>query len=606
MITTVGKEAVKKALPKAYQHYADRPIDGKQIAVLMTELAEKHPDLYIDTVQKLNDIGRIAAYRQGREASISLRDLTVPSTVNRKKKELKEAIYRIVNDPSLDQDTKLDRIMKITHRNSKNSVEQVYTELLKRNNAMARQIESGSRGNKNQLMQVVYGDLLMDNAKGETIPYPGLDSYGSGVSPLPYWLGAQAARKGAIATQFATADSGYFSKQMANVAHRMIVTTEDCGTKNGLTVEGDARDNVGAVLLEDAGPLKAGTVIQADHLPLLAGKHIKVRSPLACNAPEGVCQKCAGIREKGDFPDIGDAVGINAVRSFAEGVTQASLGSKHGGGAGTGVKPVGLTGFKEINQFVQVPKNFIGGAIVATLDGKVAKVQKAPQGGTYVIVNGEQFHIPKELTPMVKVGDRIDAGDVLSSGLPNPAEIVKYKGIGEGRKYFLDTFGDMLKRNGAGTNRRNLELFARSFISKVRVNKPEGFDGHMIGDVVDYDAIAARWEPRKDAKLKSVTSASNLYLEKPVLHYSIGTRITPQVSKTLRANGVTAIMTHAQPPPFEPFVTRAQDFMQHDKDWITRMGGENLKRATLDAAARGSISETGSTSYYPGLVNIGQ
>ena len=254
---------------------------------------------------------------------------------------------------------------------------------------------------------------------------------------------------------------------------------------------------------------------------------------------------------------------------------------------------------------MQVPKAFVGGAVLASADGQVAKIEQAPQGGRYVTVSGERYHVPKELDVEVKTGDRVEAGDTLSTGTPNPAEIARYKGIGAGRKYFLGKFGDILKRNKASTNRRNLELFSRSFISKVKITDPDGVEGHMMDDVVDYDDLASKWRPREGSKLKSVTSASNLYLEKPYMHYSVGTRVTPSVSKDLRKGGVTTIVTHKNPPPFEPLVVRAQDFLKHDKDWITRMAGENLKRAVVDGATRGSSSEKGSTSYYPNLASIG-
>jgi len=991
MITTVGKELVKDALPAAYRSYAEEAIDGKRIGDLMTDLAKKDPGKYNDTLQKLNNIGRNVATTYGREASISLKDLTVPASIRNKKQELKQRIHLITNSTGLTSEQKLDEITKVTNKASKNLSETVYRDLLARNNSMARQIESGSRGNKTQLMQTVFGDMLMADSTGKTIPFPGLDSYGSGVSPLPYWLGAQSSRKGMCLagstlvrmadfsvkaikditkgervigadtegntfpvevidtfdngerkvndytfrvgrmdnlvtltatenhkvlsvikngqatphlripsklplsqawrcfgmtpagtyqckaetsqpyarllglllgdghlsekysvtlssidvdlieklnkdlnnvqlkhikrnrtsgepsleyvvigkgirdqakhrnpikrwldtfgllgthshtkfipeeskrwsnadianlihglyesdgwcrkgsntsnlpgvgwsmsseillnqlkellqtrfgiytttvspvklsktrsfnksgkeiihrldmytlrvtnessiykfnkllaygrksdefrellskhtpnnrddslvfgytgksdsykintydlsvnhpdhlfvlangmvvsnsdTQFSTAESGYLSKQLTNVAHRNIVTMPDCGVTQGLKVEGDDSDNVGSILLQPVGTLKAGTIIQAEHLPLMTDKKVTVRSPLTCEAPEGVCQQCTGVREKGTLPDIGEAVGINAVRSFVEALTQSGLGSKHiGGVGGKDEEEVGLTGFKEVNQFVQVPKEFVGGAILSEADGKVAKIQDAPQGGKYIMVSGKQYHIPRELHTAVKIGDNVEAGDVLSNGVPNPSEIVKYKGIGSGRRYFMEQYHKILKKNGAGTNRRNLELFARSFISKIKINDPEGYNGHMVGDVVDYDYLASRWQPREGSKLKSVTSASNLYLEKPYLHYSIGTRITPKVSKELRSNGVGLVATHPKPPPFEPFVVRAQDFTQHDKDWMTRLGGENLKRSTLGAAARGGTSERKSTSYYPAITNIG-
>jgi len=598
--TTLGRELVRAALPEGYKEYADAPLDSGRVTGLTTAIARKDPALYVDTLQRLNDIGREASYLHGREASIRLRDLHVPPDLKQVRQDLKDRVRTIQNSPGLSSDQKLDAIQAEAETAAKGLDERIYKELLAANNSMARQIQSGARGKKGQLEQIVFGDMLMAGSAGELIPYPGLSGYGEGTTPFDYWLGAESARKGFIGTQLSTGTVGYFSKQLNNIGHRTVVTTADCGTTEGLEVDGADPDNTGAVLLRDAGPLKAGAILKEEHLPLLDGRRITVRSPLACRAREGVCQHCTGVRERGGFPELGEPVGINAVRSFSEGVTQAALGSKHLGG-----KAQRGGGFKEIDAFVQVPQEYPGGATLAEADGQVGKVQEAPQGGTYVLVSGKQYHVPAGRAVTVKAGDRLEAGDMISDGIPNPAEIVQHKGMGEGRRYFMQQFRQILKNNSAGTNRRNLELFARAFVSRVRVTDPKGYQGRLVDDVVDYDTLAADWEPREGAGLKSVTTAGNLYLERPYMHYSIGTRVTPSVSKALRASGVKDVMVHKDPPPFEPVVTRAQDFLRHDKDWLTRMGGENLGRATLDAAARGAVSEPGTVSYYPQLVRMG-
>ena len=224
---------------------------------------------------------------------------------------------------------------------------------------------------------------------------------------------------------------------------------------------------------------------------------------------------------------------------------------------------------------------------------------------TFHLRKGVKFLPPVTREVTAKEGDTVEAGDTLSDGTPNPAEIAQYKGIGEGRRYFLNKFADMLKRNGASTGRRNLELFSRAFISKVRINQPEGWNGYLPDDVVDYERIASKWEPREGSETKPLSMASGKYLEKPYLHYTIGTRVTPKVAAELNEFGHSKVLVHNAPPPFEPVVVRSQDLIRHDPDWVTRLGGENLKRALLDSAQRGGTSEKNSTSYFPRLVGMG-
>jgi hypothetical protein len=264
-----------------------------------------------------------------------------------------------------------------------------------------------------------------------------------------------------------------------------------------------------------------------------------------------------------------------------------------------------VEGFQEVNQFLQMPKEFKGGSTLASEDGVVTRIEQAPQGGHHIFVGNTSHYCPEGKEIKIKRGDRVEAGDMLTEGVPNPAEVVKYKGIGEGRRYFMDSFRDLLGKNKAGTHRKNIELLARAFMSKVRITDPEGLNGGIMDDVVDYDNITAGWQPRDGSQLKTITTAGNLYLERPYLHYSIGTRITPRVSNALKEAGVKTVMTHPKPPPFEPEPIRAQSFINKDPDWITRMAGDDLYRGLVENASRGSSSSKDSTSYYPWLVNMG-
>jgi len=603
MVTTVGRILASEALPEGL-YKQDTALDKGEVSRLFLQLAKEKPDQYIDALQRMNDIGRRVATRYGRTASLKLADFRTPESMRKLRTTIKDELHAIQNRDDLSSDQKSKLIVKELGSKYSNVSEKLF-ESLPEDSSLSSQVRAGSRGNKTQLQQMIFGDMFMVDPTNRTIPVPGLTGYAEGVTPMEYWLSAHSGRKGLVDVQLATADAGYYGKTMTNVAHRVVATIPDCGVgpQQGLLVEGGDDENVGALLARDIAGFKANTPITRGMLPKLAGKKILLRSALTCKAPEGICQHCAGLREKGEFPEIGEAVGVNAARSFAEPVTQAKLKAKHVGGVAEGGKHR-LDTYEQIKQFGQVPTEFVGGAVLSGVDGRVGRVMDAPQGGTYVTVGPEQYHIPNGIEVAVKPGDTIEAGDILSAGVPNPAEIVQYKGLGEGRRYYLDKFSELLKKDKAASHRRNIEAFARAFVSRVRITDPEGYDGNLINDIVDYDTLASRWEPREGSSLKKTTSAHNLYLEQPYLHYTIGTRLTPKVTKALRENGIDEVVTHPSAPPFEPVVMRATDFTQHDKDWAVRLGGENLKRATLAAAQRGSSSERKSTSYFPTLVNI--
>jgi len=603
-VTTLGREKVREALPEGYKDFQGA-LDKRAVGKLFTRMAQEDPDKYVESLQKLNTIGINVASLYGREASLSLEDFKIPPEIKQRRDALKEKVDQTYDSPLLSPEQKEQAVLKMVQDFSATIDDDLLKAVSDRNGAFALQINSGSRGKAFQLRQLLLGNLISADSKGRPVPYPNLEGYAEGVSPLSYWAASHGGRKGYVDVQFATADSGYFGKQLTNVSHRDVVTTEDCGTTEGLELDGDDPDNIGTVLAKPIAGLPAGTIIDDENSALIKDKKIVGRSALNCKAKEGICAKCAGVRETGTLPDIGDTVGITGARSFIEPLTQSAISSKHAGGE-IGSTQKQESGFKAVNKFFQVPKEFPGAAVLSQVDGKVARVAKAAQGGTFLWVGSEKHYVPEGYDITVKQGDTVEAGDMMTNGMLNAAELVKHKGIGEGRVYFLNHLRSLLKNSNSGTDRRNLEYLAREFVNKVRITDPEGINGHLPDDVINYNTLAADWTPREGAGLKTVTTANKLYLEQPYLHYTIGTRITPRVIRKLQAAGVKQVMTHASPPPFEPEIIRAQDFMSTDPDLMTQLAGENLKRTVTRAATRGAVSEKDSISYFPRLVNINE
>lgn len=276
-----------------------------------------------------------------------------------------------------------------------------------------------------------------------------------------------------------------------------------------------------------------------------------------------------------------------------------SNSSKHSGGIAGAAGAGAISGFKYINQLVQVPKRFQGGARHAQVDGTVTNVEKAPQGGHYVSVGNERHYVGDGYGLKVKIGDKVEAGDTLSEGIPNPAEIVRHKGVGEGRRYFIDGFRKALEESGVAGNRRNIELLSRGLINHVRVNEEVG--DFVPGDRVPYQAVERAWTPREGSQKQAVKSAVGKYLERPVLHYTVGTRLQPSMAKTLEQYGVSEVETHEDPPPFEPEMVRAMENVAHDPDWMTRFLGAHQQKSLLRGAHRGDVSDTAGTSFVPAL-----
>lgn len=405
------------------------------------------------------------------------------------------------------------------------------------------------------------------------------------------------------------------SKQLVQIAHRLVVTDKDDPDPNGYDpnmpigypVDTDDPDNEGAYLARDVGGYTRNTLLTPKILGDLKSKGIKnilIRSVMVGGpANGGVYAYDCGIREKGRLPMQGDFVGINAVQAISEPLTQGAISSKHSGGVAGADSGKAISGFKYINQLIQVPKHFQGGATHAETDGVVGKIENAPQGGKYVYINGIQHYVGRtrdgDVPLKVKPGDRVEAGDVLTEGIPNPAMIVKYKGIGEGRRYFTNMFRAALDTAGTPVHRRNLEALSRGLINYVRLTDEVG--DYAPEDVLPYSMIEKDYKPREDARVGSPSMLEECYLERPVLHYTIGTQLRPSVIKELQKYGIKQVCAHKDPPPFESEMIRGMAHVSYDPDWATRLLGAYNKDSLLEGARRGATSSAESTSYVPAI-----
>lgn len=269
---------------------------------------------------------------------------------------------------------------------------------------------------------------------------------------------------------------------------------------------------------------------------------------------------------------------------------------KHSGGVAGETKV--MSGFDWVNSLVQVPKTFKGGAAHVTLDGTVQDVSEAPAGGHYVTVDGVRHYVGSGYALKVKKGDKVEAGDVISEGIPDPSQITKYKGIGEGRRYFIDAFRTAMKESNMRGHRRNIELLSRGLINHVRLTDEIG--DFAPDDVVPYSSFAAVYKPRDGFSQVQPTRGLGQYLERPYLHYSIGTKVRPSMLKDFKEFGINAIDVHRDEPPFQPEMIRGMANLQHDPDWMTRMLGSGLKGSLLKGVHRGSTSDATGTSFVPG------
>lgn len=264
-------------------------------------------------------------------------------------------------------------------------------------------------------------------------------------------------------------------------------------------------------------------------------------------------------------------------------------------------------GFNMFTSLAKVPKVFPDRATISSMDGTVSKIEDAPQGGTYIYVtdshgSSSRHYVAPGYGIEVKVGDELEAGDQMSDGVIDPSELVKYKGIGEARRYWANRFTQAIRDSGMAANRRNAEVLARTVMNTVRLNSEDEAGEGLPGDVVTYTRWSNGFKPRANSALVAPTaSAVGKYLEQPVLHYTIGTRVTPSVLRTLKKFKVDRMMVNDTEPDVTPFMERIEDSNAEKPDWMARLGTTYLKSRLQDDVARGAESHLHSTEPYPGI-----
>jgi DNA-directed RNA polymerase subunit beta' len=601
--TTLGQLLINDALPADLRDY-NRVLTKKNMTTLATEIAKRYPDKYRDITKRLQDVGRDTSYTTN-GLSVGLDAIRPTISAIKKQHEVRQLLRGILADRSLSDKARNLKILEMTSAAQKSLVDSVYKDAEDDDNPLFHQVSAGIKGNKFQLNSLLGADLQYVDHKNDPIPIPVMRSYSQGLRPVEYFAGAFGTRKGLIDLKTATSDAGFFAKQLTQMNHRLLVTRDDDDENTpdegrGYPTDVDDVDNEGALLARGVGPYKRNTVLTPKILKDLKNMGIAdilVRSPTVGGPDDGgVFAKDVGYREKDRLPPIGDYVGIAAAQALAEPVTQAQISSKHSGGVGGAGS---IAGFKALNALVQVPEKYPNGATHSTVDGTVQEIRPAAQGGNYVTVNGVDHYVPTNVDVSVKKGDALEAGDVVSAGMPSPGEIVRHKGIGEGRRYFVQAMRQVMQNSGITAHRRNIELLSRGLINHVRLTDEYG--DYVPDDVIPYSAFEKTWQPRTGSVRGNPKGLTGHYLEKPVLHYSIGTKIGKSVVDNLNKYGVKDIEAHKEPPPFEPEMVRGMANVAADPDWMTRMLGSYQQKSLLGATHRGGVSDTAGTSFVPTL-----
>lgn len=576
MAQTVGQLLLNEVLPASHQ--ITGPTSKKQLNTLMVDLARKDPHAYVRTVGALKKVGDAVTTDAG--ITVGLDD--IEPDYKRRDAILEPALRRVkqLKDPN----ARIDLIQK---------TQQQMLEVTKQHpGQMTPMAMSGARGKPAQLMRSVTTPAAVVNDQEETIPWLISKSYAEGLKPADNWIAMGEARRNAVEAYTSVAAPGEMSKILVNNMSDQIITMPDCGTKNGLMMGADDPNIIDRFRADN------GDLITARNKPRSGS--VRVRSPMTCEAPDGVCQKCYGLDTKGASPRLGHNVGMIAAHAMGEPLTQMALSAKHATRTAEKQKNVlrGLSGFKQITE---IPQSFFNKATLSSQRGTVTAVKRAPQGGHYVHIDEKQHYVPPNLEVIVDRGKRVNAGDALSDGIPKPDEVVKYKGLGEGRKYLADALHGIYQRTGIDIDKRHFEILAKTDLNYVRMlDRDDANLGVMKGDIVDYNRFRAQLA--KKAKEVPVQEAIGQRLGNSVLHHTAGVQVTPAMARDFQQSGLTRVPVTPDAPTFEPVMKPISRTPLLHPDFLARLGHRNLKNVILEGAAFGEMADIHGTHPVPAFV----
>ncbi len=509
--TTVGRLMFNSSLPKDFP-YLNEEMTQKRLSRLVDDVITKYG---VDETPKVLDMIKSFGYRFVTKSGITwgIDNVVVPADKPKIIAEARNKVSEIVaqwSEGLLSEEEKTQKIIAIWE-NAKIEINKLLPDTLKKNGPTKDMLDSQARGTIAQLSQMAGMKGLIVNTAGRTIDFPVIPSYKEGLSPIEYFITTHGSRKGLADTALKTAQAGYLTRRLVDVAQDVVVREEDCGTKNFKVATAEnisgleiplSKNIFGRTLAEDvtAGDktYKKGSLVDKDiasHIEASGIKEVKVRSVLTCDTSHGVCKKCYGL-DLGRSAEVklGEAIGIIAAQAIGEPGTQLTLRTFHAGGvAGTDITQ-GLPRVEEIFER-RNPKN---PAVVSETDGEVIEVKEEGKDKIIKVLsdtkgdkksNEMEYVVPFRRLPIVKVGDKVKKGELLTDGSAKINEIFKIAGKEMAENYIIQEINKVYELQGAPIARKHLEVIVRQMFSRRRIVDPgdTNFSPNEIIENIELD-----------------------------------------------------------------------------------------------------------------------
>jgi DNA-directed RNA polymerase subunit beta' len=508
--TTAGRLLFEEALPSDYTERfgpVNNTIRKKDMGLIVEVLSEEYRKGEI--ASSLDAIKNLC-YRYASQSglTISIDDVKTPAA----KKGILEESEKLADKVEqqfrrgiiTDGERRVQEVRIWTDATER--VKEATEQLLKsqRFNPIDMMVGSGARGNMMQVRQIAGMRGLVANPRGDMIPRPIKSNFREGLEMLEYFIQTPGARKGLVDTALRTADSGYLTRRLVDVAQELIIRTEDCGTTLGIWVEHVAPDTANKrayletklygrailsdVILADGRVIAANTIIDDVDMEAMRDDpgvtRTRVRSVLTCDAELGICALCYGRSlATGREIELGEAVGVIAAQSIGEPGTQLTMRTFHTGGVAGQDIAGGLPRVVELFE-ARTPR---GAARLARSSGVVRLTEDEGKGRMLTVVtdDGEEDSYGAILGRLKVVdGDSVIPGTPLTEGPFDPKELMDIRGVRETQLYLVEEVQRVYRDQGVSIHDKHIELIVRQMTRRIGVQEP-GDTSFLPGERVD-------------------------------------------------------------------------------------------------------------------------
>jgi DNA-directed RNA polymerase subunit beta' len=540
LVTTPGRVLFNEALPFGFRYVNE--LIGKNanpIGTIVEEISASYSRQEVaESLDAIKTLGFRFATKSG--LTISIDDIvTTPekaAILNKYEEQAAKVETNYRRGVIVDDERRQQEIEIWTNANKEvgDATDRAMNAIM--DNPIRQMVDSGARGNSQQIRQIAAMKGLVSNPRGEMIPRPIKSSFREGLSVLEYFISTHGTRKGLGDTALRTADSGYLTRRLVDVAQELIVKEFDCQTARGMWIEHVAPDTRAQrahletklwgrvvaedVTLSDGSVIPAGTMLLMDDVERLRDdpsvNRVRVRTTLTCDAIQGVCAACYGLSlATHQLVELGEAVGVIAAQSIGEPGTQLTMRTFHSGGVTESDITHGLPRVVELFE-ARTPK---GAAAVAEFSGTVrveliGRERKVTIVGDEGQIQEESISIARHL--LVEDGQEVEVGTPLHDGPLDPKLMMKFRGTRETQQYLVEEVQNVYRDQGVSIHDKHIELIVRQMTRRVQI-VDAGTSHWLPGALIDVklfndtnDELEASGQEAADgrAQLMGITKAS--------------------------------------------------------------------------------------------------